>query len=363
MSDPYSSVPSAQRLPAEWEPQDAILLTWPHQGTDWNWILEEATELYEALATVIADYADVVIAVPQPLVEDVRERLAAMDAPLDYIHIYPCDSNDTWARDHGPITVQTTKGFTLLDFTFNGWGNKFPHDLDNQITRRLYEQQAFPLSDLVHQDWVLEGGSIESDGRGTLLTTASCLLNQNRNPQLSKADIEARLKTAFGVRKINWLHHGYLAGDDTDSHIDTLARLCPDNVIVYTACDDEQDEHYAELKQMEAELRGFSDADGQPYRLLPLPWPGPVMNEEGERLPATYANFLIVNEAVLVPIYELPTDEDALEVITQAFPGYDILGIPCSVLIEQGGSLHCITMQLPEGSVVENILESVYVSE
>ncbi len=355
------------RLPAEWEPQDAILLTWPHAATDWNWILDEVTELYEALATVIADYADVIIAVPQAHVDEVRERLAAMDAPMEYIHIYACDSNDTWARDHGPITVQTEAGFTLLDFRFNGWGGKFDSSLDNQISRHLFAQQAFALANLQSQDWVLEGGSIESDGRGTLLTTTACLLNPNRNPELDKAALEARLQATLGVRKINWLQHGYLAGDDTDSHIDTLARLCPNNVIVYTACDDEQDEHYRALKLMEEQLQGFSDADGNPYQLLPLPWPGVVLNDEGARLPATYANFLIVNEAVLVPIYDLPMDEDALEVVIQAFPGYDILGIPSRILIEQGGSLHCSTMQLPEGSVFENLLEPgaevVYVSE
>lgn len=341
---------STQRLPAEWEPQDAVILTWPHKDTAWNWILEDVVELYEALATVIVDYADVIIALPSELIEDVCNRLEAMGAPMDYIYLYPCESDDTWARDHGPLTVETTEGFKLLDFQFNGWGNKFPHDKDNRISQQLFAQGAFPHATLEQQDWVLEGGSIESDGQGTLLTTSSCLLNANRNPQLSKTEIEERLKAAFGARKVNWLDHGYLAGDDTDSHIDTLARLCPNNTIVYTACDDEQDEHYEALKNMEAQLKTLTNADGESYRLLPLPWPGPVLSRDSDqRLPATYANFLIVNEAVLVPIYELPMDEDALEVISQAFPGYEILGIPCNALIEQGGSLHCITMQIPEG--------------
>lgn len=341
---------SAQRLPAEWEPQDAVMLTWPHKNTAWNWILEDVTELYEALATVIVDYADVIIAAPSAVIDDVRIRLEAMGAPMEYIHIYPCESDDTWARDHGPLTVETVDGFKLLDFQFNGWGGKFAYQKDNQITQQLRTQKAFPYANIEVQNWVLEGGSIESDGRGTLLTTSSCLLNSNRNPDLTKTDIEARLCAAFGVRKINWLDYGHLAGDDTDSHIDTLARLCPNNTIVYTACDDEQDEHYAELKKMEAQLKTFTNADDEPYRLLPLPWSGPVLGRDSDaRLPATYANFLIVNEAVLVPIYDLPMDEDALEVISHAFPGFEILGIPCNVLIEQGGSLHCITMQIPEG--------------
>lgn len=340
---------SSQRLPAEWEPQDAVLLTWPHKDSPWDWILDDVIELYEALATVICDYADVIIAVPDAQLEEVRSRLEAMGAPLEYIHLYPCASNDSWARDHGPLAVETEEGFKLLDFQFNGWGDKFPHELDNQVSQKLFSQNAFPYAAIETQDWVLEGGSIEVDGQGTLMTTTSCLLNKNRNPGLSKADIEARLSCAFGIKKINWLDYGYLAGDDTDGHIDTLARLCPNNTIIYTACDDEQDEHYDELKKMEAQLKLFTNANGDPYRLLPLPWAGEVLGDESDvRLPSTYTNFLIVNEAVLVPIYNLPMDEDALEVISQAFPGYEIFGIPCSSLIEQGGSLHCITMQLPE---------------
>ncbi|HSC66399.1 MAG TPA: agmatine deiminase family protein [Cellvibrio sp.] len=337
-------------MPAEWEPQDAILLTWPHKDSPWALILDDVVELYEALATVICDFADVIIAVPENQVNEVRSRLDTMGAPLEYIHLYPCASNDSWTRDHGPITVETPEGFKLLDFQFNGWGNKFPHDLDNQISRQLFSLKAFPYAAIETQGWVLEGGSVESDGQGTLMTTSSCLLNKNRNPNLSKADIEARLVAAFGVKKVNWLDHGYLAGDDTDGHVDTLARLCPNNTIVYTACDDEQDEHFVELKKMEEQLKTFTNADGDPYRLLALPWAGAVLGDESDkRLPSTYANFLIVNEAVLVPIYDLPMDEDALEVISQAFPGYEIFGIPCLSLIEHGGSLHCITMQIPEG--------------
>lgn len=340
---------SVQRLPAEWEPLDAVMLTWPHQGTDWSHILDEVTPLYEALATVICDYADLVIAVPANLLEEVRQRLSSMGVPEEHIYLYPVDTNDTWARDHGPLTVFTEQGPKLLDFTFNAWGNKFDASLDNAINKKLFDQQAFPCATYEACDWVLEGGAIEVDGKGTLLTTASCVLNSNRNPGLSQEEIESRLKAAFGVRKINWLHHGYLAGDDTDSHIDTLARLCPNNVIVYTACDDPEDEHFAELKAMEAELQALTDADGEPYRLLPLPWPQALYNDDDERLPSTYANFLIVNEAVLMPIYDCLSDEDALEQISQAFPGYDVMGIPCSTLVEQGGSLHCITMQIPEG--------------
>ncbi len=342
---------SDRRMPAEWEEQDAVLLTWPHANSDWQRLLDDVIPLYEALVTVIADYADLVIGVPESQMVEVAQRLAAMGVPEDAVYLYPVASNDTWARDHGPLTVITEQGPQLLDFVFNGWGGKYPADLDNGITRQLYGQGAFPGASLETRGWVLEGGSIEVDGRGTLLTTSACLLNPNRNPALDKAEIERRLKQDLGVRKVNWLTHGHLQGDDTDSHIDTLARLCPDNVIAYVACDDPADEHYDDLKAMERELRELTDADGQPYRLVPLPWPEPCYSEDGDdrRLPATYANFLVINGAVLVPLYDSVTDDDALEQVAKAFPGYEIMGVPCRTLIEQGGSLHCITMQLPSG--------------
>lgn len=342
-----------QRLPAEWEPQDAILLAWPHKDTAWEGQLDDVVQLYEALVSVICDFADIMIAIPEAQIADVQSRLTAMEIPLEYVYFYPIDFNDTWIRDSGPITVQTEHGMKLLDFSFNGWGQKFKADLDNLISKKLYEQNAFPSAEFETINFVLEGGSIESDGQGTLLTTTSCLLNKNRNPNLSNDEIEQQLKNIFGVKKINWITSGYLAGDDTDGHIDVLARFCPNNTVVYTACDDEQDEHYVALKKMEAELEDMTNVNGQPYRLLALPWPGPKFNDNDQRLPATYANFLIVNEAVLVPIYDSLSDEDALEIISQAFPGYEIFGIPCLSLIERGGGLHCVTMQLPEGVLLQ----------
>lgn len=341
------------RLPAEWEPQDAILLAWPHKNTGWNSQLDDVTQLYEALVSVICDFADLVIAAPEAEIPDIRASLEAMEIPLEYVYFYPVESNDTWARDFGPITVQTESGMKLLNFNFNAWGSKYSFDLDNQISTRLSNLGAFPSAEFSDVDFVLEGGSIESDGQGTLLTTTSCLLNKNRNPQLTKDQIEKVLKDNLGVKKINWLTSGYLAGDDTDGHVDVLARFCPNNTIIYTACDDENDEHYSALKNMEQELISMTNADDQAYKLLPLPWPGPKFNDNDQRLPATYANFLIVNEAVLVPIYDALSDEDALEVISQAFPGYEIFGIPSLSLIERGGSLHCITMQLPEGVLLQ----------
>jgi len=340
---------STQRLPAEWEPQDAVLISWPHKNTDWEWMLADVTQLYEALVSVICDYADVVIALPAAAIEGARSRLEAMSVPLEYVYFYPVDTRDIWVRDYGPIGVIAEQNVKLINFTFNGCGEKSHPELDNQVSKKLQIQNAFPAADFETQDWVLEAGAIETDGQGTLLTTSACLLNKNRNPDLSKVEIENRLKESFGVNKINYLEHGFLLGDDTDNHIDNLARLCPNNTIVYTACDDENDEHYDELKKMEAELASLTNVNGNKYRLLPLPWPGAKFNDDDKRMPVTYANFVVINECVLVPIYDALSDEDALDVISQAFPGLEIMGIPCTTLIEQGGSLHRIIMQLPEG--------------
>ncbi len=316
--------PSPKRLPAEWEPQGAVLLAWPHAGTDWAPVLDEAVKTFDAIATAIERF--------QPVL---KVRPDAFAIP----------TNDTWSRDFGPVTIEEGGKPVLLDFTFNGWGGKFEAGLDNAVTRYLHACGAFGATELRTVDLVLEGGSIESDGAGTLLTTTECLLNPNRNPHLSKAQIEERLRNELGVEKILWLENGYLAGDDTDAHIDTLARLCPNNTIVYVACDDPSDEHFAALKAMELELMQFPG-----YRLLPLPWPKAKFDDDGHRLPATYANFLVINRAVLVPTYNDPADTDALDVVGKAFPGREIIGIDCSTLILQHGSLHCVTMQIPKGA-------------
>jgi agmatine deiminase len=268
---------------------------------------------------------------------------------LERVAIYAIPSNDTWSRDFGPLTVLEDGVPVLLDFGFNGWGLKFAAGQDNQITARLQAAGAFGARERRVPGLILEGGSIESDGAGTLLTTAECLLGPNRNPQLSRQGVEAELRRWLGAERILWLENGYLAGDDTDSHIDTLARLCPNDTIAYVACDDERDEHYEALRRMEAELRAFRNRDGRPYRLLPLPWPTAKYDADGERLPATYANFLVINDAVLVPTYQDSGDAAALAAVGQAFPDRAIIGIDCLPLILQHGSLHCVTMQLPRG--------------
>ncbi|RNC67452.1 MAG: agmatine deiminase family protein [Desulfuromonadales bacterium] len=337
------------RLPAEWEEQDAVLLAWPHEESDWlPWLPMVELVFAELVKTITRFETALVVAADG---ERTAAILSAVGARLDRVRIEEIPSNDTWARDFGPITVERDGRPVLLDFGFNGWGLKFAADRDNLITRRLKHLGAFGDTPSEVIGLIMEGGSIESDGKGTILTTAECLLNPNRNPHLTREELEAALGEKLGADHILWLENGFLAGDDTDSHVDTLARLAPDDTIVYLRCDDAGDEHYTALFLMEKELKNFRTRAGEPYRLIPLPWPRACHDEDGQRLPATYANFLVVNGAVLVPTYDDPGDAAALEAIGQAFPGREIVGIDCRPLILQHGSLHCVTMQLPKGTL------------
>ncbi|MEK8090382.1 agmatine deiminase family protein [Thermithiobacillus plumbiphilus] len=339
-------------LPPEWAPQSAVQLTWSHGDSDWAPYLIEVEPVFVELARQISLREKVLIAChDEDLREHVRTLLHRAGVNEQNLRLLVAPSNDTWARDHGPITVFDGGKPCLLDFGFNGWGLKYRANFDNQITRRLHAQGAFGDAPLRTIGMILEGGGIESDGQGTLLTTAECLLSPNRNPHLSPEELEAELRRLFGVQRVLWLHHGYLAGDDTDSHVDTLARLCSADTIAYVRCDDPADEHFEALMAMETELQGFRTLDGKPYHLVPLPWPAPRRNAEGDRLPATYANFLIINGAVLVPTYRDTQDAAALSALAACFPDREIIGIDCSPLIQQFGSLHCVTMQIPEGVV------------
>ena len=339
-------------FPAEWHPQSGVQLTWPHAATDWAPLLREVDDCFVSIALEILVRDELLLIVtPEPdrIEALLRERIPSHLLPQ--VRYFECPTNDTWARDHAFLTLLTEAGPRLLDFCFNGWGNKFPSDLDNQINRRL---RALPLHGTYepHLDFVLEGGSIESDGRGTLLTTSECLLSPNRNPELTRDQIEERLLRYFHAERVLWLDHGYLAGDDTDSHIDTLARFCPNNTIAYVRCTDPDDEHYEALKAMEQQLQELvSQFPIFNFQLLPLPLPSPILDsDDGHRLPATYANFLIINNAVLLPTYGQPENDDlARRQLQRAFPKYDIVPIDCRVLIRQHGSLHCSTMQFPLG--------------
>lgn len=335
------------RLPAEWEPQDGILLAWPHADSDWQPILADITAVYLELTRKIIRYEAVLIATPEPQTVKRQLTLAGIDPATVQIVKIPTD--DTWIRDYGPITILRDDKPVLLDFTFNGWGLKFSAVKDNQVTGKLHAAGYFGTVQRESSSLILEGGSIESDGSGTILTTSKCLLNANRNPQLSKQQIEQALLEHLGAKQILWLDYGSLVGDDTDAHIDTLARLCPNDTITYVCCNDPQDEHYVELLKMEKQLQLLRTRSGKPFQLIPLPWPQAIYNAKGRRLPATYANYLVTNSAVLVPTYADQADKTALDVLATAYPDRKIIGIDCRPVIQQHGSLHCLTMQLPQG--------------
>lgn len=336
----------AVRLPAEWEPQQAVLLAWPHQDTDWAYMLPEVTDCYVRLAHAVARFAKLIIVAPET--DSVRALLA--DIPEERIAFLDILTNDTWTRDYGAITTLSTADGSPVynDFCFNGWGLKFAANHDNLVTRKMVFSGLLAGRYRNELGFVLEGGSIESDGAGTILTTRECLLSPNRNGDLTRREIGRKLKSVFGAQRVLWLDHGALAGDDTDSHIDTLARLAPDNTIIYVGCDDPADEHFAELRAMRSDLRAMRSASGEPFNLVELPLPDAIYDDEGNRLPATYANFLIVNNGVLVPVYNQPKkDRLACQIIRVAFPGHEIVPVDCRALIQQHGSLHCATMQFP----------------
>ena len=326
-----------RRMPAEWEPQSMVQLTWPHKDTDWAPILPEITAVYNEMAREIRKREKLLIVAP-----------AEMQPPTLNSYLITLNTNDTWARDHGFITVeeltansQKPKNKILLDFCFNGWGEKFEATLDNEINRHLYDQGLIKGIYESHLDFVLEGGSIESDGKGTIFTTSCCLMAPHRNQPLTQSEIEQRLKQSLGAERVVWINHGSLIGDDTDGHIDTLVRICPDDTLLYIGSDEE----HPDLLLMEEELKTFRTLEGKPYRLLKLPLPRPIYDGD-DRLPATYANYLVINDAVLVPTYNQPDlDQEAMRIIQQAFPDRDIVGIDCRAVIKQHGSLHCCTMQ------------------
>lgn len=337
-----------QFLPPEWVPQQAVLLTWPHAESDWLPIMGRVEPVFVAIGRAVTAHEALIIScLNDAHCEHVGNLLQEGGADMSRVTLYPVPSNDSWVRDHGPITVLREGQRVLLDYQFNGWGNKYEAALDNRLSIRLHEMGAFDGLAMETMELVLEGGSIEVDGRGTLLTTAECLLSPERNPQYSREELEGLLKGQLGLERILWLEHGQLEGDDTDGHVDTLARFCDDRTIAYVCCDDPDDPHYESLKAMEKELQGFTDADDQPYRLVPLPLPAAQYDEEGQRLPATYANFLIINGAVLLPAYADPLDAIAAERLAECFPGREIISIDARPLIHQYGSIHCVTMQLP----------------
>lgn len=334
-----------RRFIEEWAEQSAVMIAWPHEHTDWAYMLGEVEKCYTNIAKTILEYENLII------ITQKREHVKSLIGDkhkfnVTYVNL---PTNDTWCRDFGAISIEKDNHIAICDFKFNAWGGKFNWELDNSVTAEMIKQNLFSCEKINCLDFILEGGSIETDGKGTLLVTSQCLLTSTRNAHMSKIEIESYLCKTLGVRKVLWLDFGAFAGDDTDSHIDTLARIAPNNSIIYAGCDNKSDEHYNELKKMEKQLSTFTNVDNEPYKLYKLPFPTPIYDEEGERLPATYANYLIVNGAVLVPTYNQPeNDTKALAVIREVFPSYEIVGLNCNALIKQHGSLHCITMQFPQ---------------
>ena len=327
-------------------------MAWPHESTDWQPWLAAIQQDYVALAAAISQEVPPII-----LCQDESHRDLILSQLGDRCEQQPIlvivPYNDTWCRDYGPITLgsgtRNTDGqIQLLDFCFNGWGDKYDAGLDNQINRTIAKLWNSELTTL---DFELEGGSIETDGQGTLLTTTHCLLDSNRNNDFSDAQIEAYVLEKLGLQRALWLHRGALFGDDTDSHIDNLARFTSADTIVYAICHVENDPHSEHLQAMEAELQAFRQPNGEPYKLHGIHIPAPQFDEEGKRLPGSYINFLIVNNSVIVPVFDCPQDQLALDTLQACFPGKQLLPVPGKNLIKQFGGPHCATMQLPKGTV------------
>lgn len=340
-------------LPSEWSPQSGVLLTWPHAHGDWGSDLGATENVFIELAQNISRFENVLIACyDDNHRQNVSKLLLNKTIDQDRIHLAVAPSNDVWVRDHGPITVICNDAPQLLDFQFNGWGNKFPGELNNALTRTLYHANVFGEVPMETINRVLEGGAIEVDGSGSLMATRRSLLSRSRNANITHGNFEQLLNNYFGIKRFLWLEYGKIDGDDTDSHIDNLARFCDRETIVYSTCLSPCDPNFAQLAAMQAELQSFQSITGKPYRLIPLPLPEPCHNAQGNRLPANYTNFVIINKAILVPTYNDPADTVALETLGNCFHGREIIGINALPLIQQCGSLHCVTMQLPNNLVV-----------
>jgi len=329
------------RIPAEWEKQQCVLMSFPHEETDWaKGDLNEALTPFIRIAQAIA-YGQAVYIICKD-----KHKMASMFCSTRNMTFIEIPTNDTWIRDYGYISIKENGEKKLLDFTFDGWGGKFEATLDNAVNTNLHKKGYMGTTPLEHINFILEGGSIESDGEGTILTTTSCLCNPNRNGGLSKKEVEEKLKIYLGTQRVLWLDYGYLAGDDTDSHVDTLARFVNKETIAYVKCDNKDDEHYEALLQMQTQLKAFKTLEGKPYTLVPLPMTDAIYDKQKNRLPSTYANFLICNEALLYPTYSDNNDKIVHEIFKGLFPDKEIIPINCLKLIEQGGSLHCSTMQV-----------------
>lgn len=342
---------------AEWESECVILMALPHAGTDWEYMLPEVTAQYERLVDTFTGAGErVLLLCENP--QEAKTRFESIGHGL--LAFVQAKFNDTWTRDYGPITIQGHDGkLRALDFGFNGWGLKFASNLDNLVNLQLVACHAIDeKSYRNNRDFELEGGSVETDGQGTILTTSRCLCSPNRNGGKSKGELNDILYRRLGTTHVLWLDYGALDGDDTDSHIDTLARFAGPGTILYMgALPDADDEQSRQLKSMYRQLQMFRDAEGNPYNLIELPSPDPIFDSEGQRLPATYANYLVTHKNLFMPVYgQEGPDMLARMTLQCVFPEHTIHAVDCNALICQHGSLHCATMQIPKHIINTQLL-------
>ena len=342
----------ARVFPAEWAPQGAIMLIWPHDDTDWGYRLGDAEKAFGALAVAITRYEPlVVICRDRRVRERALEQLAALGCSRAAIATVLVDTDDTWTRDIAPITVTDDGLPVFVDWGFNGWGGRFGHGRDAEFGLNLIDSAGFATLGFERASAILEGGAIDTDGAGTLLVNRPSVLDPARNPGLEQAEAETLFGRHLGIERTLWLDVPPLAGDDTDGHVDTLARFCGPTTIAHAAPRAEGDDPNAPaLAQLAEQLSALRTPAGEPYELIPLPGPEPVTDEHGQTCPATYANFVILNGAVLVPSYADAADGPAVERLKAAFPDRTVVPVPARTFVTQSGSLHCLTMQMPEGS-------------
>lgn len=339
-----------RRLPAEFEPQSGTLITWPHDDRHWHGQLRAVEQVFVELVRQINDHQTVIIAVNDAANgQRIRHMLADNDAMTEQTLFYTVASNDCWVRDHGPITIMDSQQPLILDFRFNGWNHKYPFDLDNAVTSSLNRQDVFHNCRYQRMDIVLEGGSIETNGDGCLITTSSCLLVNNRNPGFNRRDYEVFFQQELGCHETLWLEYGYLNGDDTDGHVDTLVRFADEHTVIYQQCDDKNHVDYPTLAAMEKQLIDINRQRDDPFHLVAVPSPEKPFFGNQKPLPASYVNFVITNNKVLVPAYDDCNDDRARKIIAEHFPDRQTVSINALPLIHQYGSLHCVTMQLPTG--------------
>ncbi|OGJ56155.1 hypothetical protein A2706_02435 [Candidatus Peribacteria bacterium RIFCSPHIGHO2_01_FULL_51_35] len=342
---PNFSTPSTDyRMPAEWEPHAATWLTWPHDEAHWPGLFEKIPPIWARITKELIAGEDVHILIHDTKTEKIAEKeLKDAGATGDRIHLHRVLNNFSWARDHGPIFVKNANGdVRITHWMYNAWGEKWMYDMDEHIPSIVSKLIDMPETRI---PMVLEGGSIDVNGKGSLLTTTSCLLHKNRNPQLKKNQIEQHLKEHLGVTNVLWLGDG-IVGDDTNGHIDDMTRFIGEKEIFTVIEENKDDENHAPLKANLDLLKEMTDQDGNPFMIHAVPMPAPLFHE-GIRLPASYSNFYIGNAVVLLPVFNDLHDSEAINVLKKAFPTRKIVPIDARDLVWGFGAFHCVTQQQP----------------